>query len=123
MFYKVDHMGLSVKDLEVSKKFYEEHFGFEKYFEMETKIPGVDKVYFIRSGDIVIELVHMDAVNDGYHLCLLSDNFDADYDRLVAAGIEVQTPAQPAKPRIPEEEGRKRAMFIGPDGEKIEIRG
>jgi len=37
--------------------------------------------------------------NTGYHFCLESDNFDADYDRLKKAGIPVQTEPHPAAVR------------------------
>jgi len=125
MFKSTDHIGIAVKDRDKSLKFYEEHFGFVKYFEADTPVKDIEKVVFIKNGDMVIELMHMPAaaVNSGYHICLKSDNFDADYERLVGAGLEIETKALAAPPRQAEEEGWKRAVFVGPDGEKIEIRG
>lgn len=61
--------------------------------------------------------------NSGYHFCLESDEFDADYTRLKQAGIPVQTEPHPAGAREPLEEGWRRVVFVGPDGEHIEFRG
>ena len=59
----------------------------------------------------------------GFHFCLKSDNFDEDYQRLKNAGIPVDTEPHPAGTREPRENGWRRVVFLGPDGEQIEFRG
>lgn len=61
--------------------------------------------------------------NKGYHFCLISDDFEADYQRLKEAGIPVITKPHIPEPRTPQETGWKRVVFQGPDGEMIEFRG
>ena len=53
----------------------------------------------------------------GCHICLGTDSFAEDFQRLSAAGIEV------AQKPVPTSAGTKRASFVGPDGEVIEIIG
>lgn len=125
MFKRIDHIALVVKDRNQSIKFYEENFGFSNYFEHDVPVPVIEKIVYLKLGDTVLELIHMNngAQNSGYHFCLQTDNFDEDYNRLVGSGVEVETPPHPTDPRTPEEQGWKRAVFKGPDGEAIEIRG
>lgn len=51
------------------------------------------------------------------------ESFDEDYARLKDAGVPVNTPPHPAGAREPMEEGWRRVVFVGPDGEQIEFRG
>lgn len=125
MFKRIDHIALTVVDREKSIRFYEEHFGFKKYYEHDVPIPVIDKIVYLKLGDTVLELIHMPggAQNTGYHFCLESDDFDADYSRLKKAGIPVLTEPHPAGARESREEGWRRTVFVGPDGEHIEFRG
>ena len=59
----------------------------------------------------------------GFHFCLESDNFSEDYTRLKNAGIPIAVLPHPAGVREPKEDGWRRAVFTGPDGEEIEVRG
>ncbi|MGE5561249.1 MAG: VOC family protein [Chloroflexota bacterium] len=70
-------------------------------------------------------LIHMPAgpAITGFHFCLESDRFDDDYARLKNAGVPVITEPHPAGARQPGEENWRRAVFAGPDGEQIELRG
>lgn len=125
MFKKIDHIALTVKDRDRSIKFYEENFGFQKYFEHDVPVPFIEKIVYLRLGDTVLELIHTPAgqANAGYHFCLTTDDFDGDYQRLVNAGVHVAQEPHPTDARVPEEKGWKRAVFEGPDSESIEIRG
>lgn len=124
MFQRIDHVALTVQDRDKSVQFYE-GFGFEKYYENDVPIPAIQKIVYLKLGDTVLELIHMPGgpANQGFHFCLESDDFDADYTRLKEAGIPVDSEPHPAGAREPGEEGWRRAVFTGPDNEAIEIRG
>jgi lactoylglutathione lyase len=126
MFKRIDHVAISVKDRFKSIEFYENNFGFEKYYE--HNVPGVPellKVVYLKLGDTVLEFEHWqeDKKNKGYHFCIISDDFDKDYKRLKEAGVAIVTDVHNPSPRTPEEVNWKRVVFKGPDDELIEIRG
>lgn len=125
MFPRNDHVAFTVEDLEKSLVFYERHFGFQKYFEHGVPNPAIKKIAYLRLRDTVLELVHMPGgpTNSGYHFCLINDDFDGDYRRLCEAGIEVEREPHDTEARVPGEKGWRRAVFRGPDGESIEMRG
>ena len=129
MFKRIDHVAFTVKDRAKSIHFYEENFGFKKYFEHDAPVPAVEKIVYLKLGDTILELIHLSAdmptesTSQGYHFCLESDNFDEDYARLKNAGIPVDTEPHPIGAREEREEGWRRVVFVGPDGELIEFRG
>ncbi|MFT9497946.1 VOC family protein [Anaerosolibacter sp.] len=125
MFQRIDHIAFDVKDRIKSIKFYEENFGFEKYFEHDVPVPVIEKIVYLRLGDTILELIHMPEgqKNSGYHFCLTTNDFQGDYHRLKDAGVEVLQEPHNTSPRVSSEEGWKRAVFKGLDGEQIEIRG
>jgi len=125
MFKRIDHLAFIVKDRTKSIQFYEEYLGFKKYFEHDVPVPVVEKIVYLKLGETILELIHMPEgpENTGFHFCLESDSFDEDYNRLVNAGIPVDTEPHPAGAREAGEEGWRRVVFVGPDGERIEFRG
>lgn len=125
MFKRIDHVAFTVRDRLASIRFYEELFGFRKYFEHDVPVPAIEKISYLRLGDTVLELVHMPQgpATGGFHFCLESDDFDADYRRLREAGVPVETEPHPAGAREEREAGWRRVVFKGPDGESIEFRG
>ena len=126
MFTRIDHVAFSVKDRQKSIDFYEKNFGFKKYFEHDVPgVPNIEKVVYLQLGSTVLELEHWtnEKKNTGYHFCLISDDFDSDYQRLKNAGISVVTEPHIPEPRTPQEANWKRVVFKGPDGELIEFRG
>ena len=121
-FHRIDHTALHVADLAASKTFYETHFGFESYFEHPTPM-GFDIAY-LRLGDTVLELTgRADPPVNGFHFCLGTDDFDGAVAMLKAAGVPVHTEPHPVAAREPREEGWRRVVFKGPDGEQVELRG
>ncbi len=126
MFTHIDHVAISVKDREKSIKFYEENFGFKKYYEHNVpNMPEIEKVVYLKLGSTVLEFEHWNTErkNSGYHFCIISDDFDDDYNRLIANGVKLlQVPHLP-EPRVASEKSWQRTLFQGPDGETIEIRG
>jgi lactoylglutathione lyase len=125
MFQRIDHVAFTVKNREKSIRFYEDFFGFRLYYEHDVPVPVIEKIVYLKLGDTVLELIHMPEGPSiqGFHFCLESDNFEEDYQRLKNAGIPVDTEPHPAGAREPREEGWRRVVFLGPDGEQIEFRG
>jgi lactoylglutathione lyase len=125
MFKRIDHIAFNVRDREKSVRFYERFFGFKKYYEHDVPVPVIEKIVYLKLGDTVLELIHMPegGENRGFHFCLESDDFEEDYQRVKNGGIPVDTEPHPAGVREPGEESWQRAVFIGPDGELVEIRG
>ncbi|ABX42035.1 VOC family protein [Lachnoclostridium phytofermentans] len=126
MFKRIDHVAFSVKDRQKSIDFYEKYFGFKKYFEHDVPgVPNLEKVVYLQLGDTVLEFEHWsnEKENRGYHFCLISGDFDSDYQKLKNAGIPVVTEPHIPEPRLLHETGWKRVVFQGPDGELIEFRG
>ena len=122
-FSRIDHIALDVSDLEHSVEFYSTHFGFRRYFEQTT--PAGLKISYMKLGSNVLELVgkKSDRGMSGFHFCVITDDFNGAVSTLTGAGIEFVTPPHPATPRDATEEGWRRVVFAGPDGEHIEIRG
>lgn len=121
MFKRIDHVALEVSDLERSKAFYEEQFGFKTYFEHPTPV-GIDIAY-LKLADTVLELVGRASPMNGFHFCLETDDFDQAVDQLIKAGLEFVTKPHPSTPRELREENWRRVVFKGLDGEQIELRG
>jgi lactoylglutathione lyase len=122
MFKRIDHVALHVADLDQSVAFYERHFGFRNYFQ--APIPGGMQIAYLKLGDTVLELTHhSDGAMKGFHFCLETDDFDGSVAKLKADGVPVVREPHNTAPREPREEGWRRVVFGGPDGEQIELRG
>ena len=121
-YKRIDHTALHVANIEVSKNFYETHFGFETYFEHET--PTGMPIAYLRLMDTVLELTGMeDAPIKGFHFCLETDDFEGAVADLKAATVELIQPPHKTAAREPREKNWQRVVFKGPDGELIELRG
>ena len=123
MFRRLDHVALHVTDAAARARFYTETFGFKKVFDAPGT--GGHPIIYIQLGDSMIELTQRDAAEpmSGFHLCLQPADFDAAMAALQARNLPLVTDARPTSPRGPREEGWRRAVFRGPEGELIEIRG
>ena len=115
------HIGIFIKDVEVSQKFYEDVLGFECTCKFED---NGEKIAFVQKGDCVIELVQLvtpedrkDGVVD--HVALAVENLDEVQKELEAKGIvfETEVPEYIAKCF----NGYRYLLFRGPDGEHLEI--
>ena len=124
LFKRIHHVAMLVKDIDNSQSFYENHFGFETYFEHDTA-SGIP-VVCLRLGDTVLELRAGDVPPGGYggcYFCLESDDLKRDVGSLKKAGVIIDQEIHETTPRNYQERRWKRAVFRGPDGELIEIRG
>ena len=122
MFKRIDHVAIHVTDLARSVAFYEKHFGFTHYFR-QTATGGL-QIAYLKLGDTVLELTHhSDGAMKGFHFCLETDSFDGTVAQLQAEGIQLIRPPHDTAAREPREQGWRRVVFAGPDGEQIELRG
>ena len=86
MFKRIDHVALHVADLDRTIAFYEEHFGFRKYFQHEATA-GM-QIAYLKLGDTVLELTHRsEGSMTGFHFCLETDNFDETVAELQRGGV------------------------------------
>ena len=122
MFKRIDHIALHVGDLEKSRDFYQRNFGFEHYFEHVGG--GGQRIAYLRLGGTVLELTHRsEGAMVGFHFCLEAEDFVAAVAMLEKNGVETVRAAHTTAAREPREDGWRRVVFRGPDGEHIEIRG
>ena len=121
MILGVHHPALAVPDMQKALDFYCGVIGFEEC--MSADIPsGVSvmddafgiadagcKVRMVKKGNSCIELFEFNSPEDGTasrpvnrsgitHFALATDDPDADYEKLVAAGVEFNTPLFGASP-------------------------
>lgn len=123
MFKRIDHVALHVADVSAAVEFYVTAFGFEKIFGHRGSAGR--EIAFIRLSDSTIELTARPGSEpmSGFHLCLEPVDFDAAFSALSARKLPLVIDPRPTTPRWPSEEGWRRAVFRGPHGELIEIRG
>ena len=125
MFKRLDHVAICCSDTARSVAFYVDNFGFEKTSE-HARTDGSGTNTFLRLGDTFLEMTSRPGQTmSGFHICLEPDDFDADVKALMAKGLEPVVAPKPSTPRDEDEKkaGVQRAVFRGPDGELIEIRG
>lgn len=124
MAYKrIDHIAFAVADLDRSIEFYERHFGFIKYAAHPA--PNGMEIAYLRLADTVLEFMGnaQEAHLGGFHFCLETDDFDDAVKELSKNQVPVYQKPHNVPPREAREQGWQRAVFLGPDGEQIEIRG
>ena len=122
MFKRIDHVAIHVADLDRSVQFYERHFGFSHYFQSAAS--GGLQIAYLKLGDTVLELTHhSDGSMAGFHFCLETDDFAETVEQLQRDGVKLIRPPHDTAAREPRENGWRRVVFAGPDGEQIELRG
>lgn len=122
MFEKIDHIAIHVQDLYKTIDFYKKIFGFSIMFE--NIIPTGHKVVYLKLGGTILEINEMYEGNiAGTHFCLYTNDFLNDYNYLIKNGVNLLQKIHGTNARIPSEIGWNRAVFLGLNGEQIEIRG
>ncbi len=118
----VAHVGLYIKDIERSKKFYKEILGFENICEFISL--EENKIAFMKSGNLIIELIQhkvwMDR-KDGLfdHIAMEVENIEDTSAKLKELGIVFE--ADIYYDDLVFDKGVKYQAFRGPDGEHLEI--
>jgi lactoylglutathione lyase len=138
-----DHVGIQVRDVERSARFYEEHLGLKRVARWSRAQPYVQRVvgYYpdVRLEIVLLELpgtssfleiieyvgvdrspVDTASANPGTaHFCLFVDDLDELYERLSALGIEFVSEVQTATAGIVK--GGRLVYMIDPDGIRVEL--
>lgn len=135
---RINHVGVSVSDMERSLRFYRDLLGLEPVLDLDVRSePGLDRVVgmpsvigrvvFLDAGDTRLELWcyadpageplppgHKPADLGVSHLAFEVDDLDDLYHRLLAGRVPVTCP--------PEDLGIHRTFYAqGPDGEFVEL--
>lgn len=135
---RVNHTGISVRDIDRSLAFYVDLLGLELVLDLDVASqPGLEtvvgmsdivgRVVFLDASDSRIELWeyrspsgtplprgHIPADHGVSHVGFAVKDVDAMFDRLVAADVTVLSP--------PQDLGLHKTMYVrGPDGEYIEL--
>jgi lactoylglutathione lyase len=122
MFKRIDHVAIHVADLDRSVQFYQRHFGFKHYFQHAAG-NGL-QIAYLKLGDTVLELTHhSDGAMQGFHFCLETDSFIETVEKLQKDGVKLLRAPHDTAAREQRENGWRRVVFGGPDGEQIELRG
>ena len=122
MITGIAHVGLYIKDIEQSIRFYEEVLGFEMIRRF-TSLEG-NLMAFMKSGNLVIELIqHVEWMDrrDGLfdHIAMEVADIEAVSKELEEKGILFEDAIY--YDRLVTDAGVKYQAFRGPDGEHLEI--
>ncbi|WP_028560418.1 VOC family protein [Paenibacillus pinihumi] len=120
---KLEHVGIMVKDIETSVKFYSEVLGMEHLGTM-LHTNGVIKLAFLAfpgSPDTQIELVEgynagLPAEGKVHHIAFTVDQLEAEVERLKSLGVDARDTEITTLPG-----GSRYFFFHGPDGEIFEL--
>ncbi len=120
---KLEHVGIMVKNIEESVKFYEQIVGLRlKDTLLHTN--GVIKLAFLgfgQSGESEVELIegyHAELPQEGkvHHLAFSVDNIEAEFVRIKSLPVQLIDQEITILPN-----GSRYFFFYGPDGEWIEF--
>ncbi len=120
------HIGFYVRDVEVSKKYYCDTFGFQPIFERTIKAQDGREtilVTFLKLGELVLEMMpeeNRKISSEGrfQHLAIRVQNIEDAEKKLDALGIKHDELVD-SKETFPN--GSKWVTFLGPDGEHLEF--
>lgn len=117
MFKFIDHVAVHCSDLDRSVAFYRDDFGFDEFSRHARPGGGISHM---RLGQTVLELTQKQGEPmSGMHFALEAADMDKALAHLAARGVRQLQPAR----RLGEPDTTRRAVYCGPDGEMIEIRG
>lgn len=127
----VDHVGLSVGDLDAQLAWYQKVFGFPIAKPFEIEALGLRGAFLLGPNDVAIEFLERagsthrkpagsapdELLAQGWgHLCFRVDDIEATFESLVAAGARViNAPTQSPEP------GVRFAYVTDPEGNFIEL--
>jgi lactoylglutathione lyase len=119
---KFEHVGIMVKDLDISQDFYQNILGLDLLDRYHAN-PEVELAFLgeKKTGQVYVELIsekNDDFSDDGKvnHLAFTVDNIEEEVERLKSLEVPFYTDD------ILELNGKSRYIFFkGPDGEKLEL--
>ncbi len=140
MFQRIDHIAVTVSDLDRSSDFYRKALGFIEVARWTSLVPEVDGIAFLELGECRLELIAQknactpenEGVTKGLrHICLRSADLDDEVRRLTAQGVHFLKLPQTidgdmyrevlSHKDYPIATGLRRALLEDPDGVIIEI--
>ncbi|KIL42246.1 glyoxalase [Gordoniibacillus kamchatkensis] len=124
MIHKLEHIGIMVKDMDRSVRFYTETLGLQLRGR-EKLGDGVELGFLAYPGtdNIVLELIarwrdDLPAKGNVDHVAFTVTDIEAEVERLKGLGVEM---IDSAPKELPICGGVKIAFFYGPDGERLEL--
>ncbi len=115
------HIGIKVRDMAASLKFYTEVLGFEKTGE---QIFGTSHLAFLNIGTCILELIQGAQYEERTagqvdHIAVEVKGIEALVEQLKAQGVHFLSDEVNVAPGLLD--GVKNIFFIGPDGERFEF--
>ena len=115
------HIGIRVRDMEASLKFYTELLGFEL---TDRQMLGTTELSFLKNGTCLIELIHSATHDERVagqidHVALEVQNIDELVADLKAKGVSFLSDKIADCPNLLD--GVRNIFFCGPDSERIEF--
>ena len=115
------HIGIRVRDMDVSVKFYTELLGFKV---TGRQMLGTTELCFLENGSCPLELIHSATHDERVpgqidHFALEVQHIDELVEGLKAKGITFLTDGVVDCPTLMD--GVRNIFFCGPDGERIEF--
>lgn len=115
------HIGIKVRDMAASLKFYTEVLGFEKTGE---QIFGTSHLAFLNIGTCILELIQAAQYEERTagqvdHIAVEVKDIEALVEKLKAQGVQFLSDEVNVAPGLLD--GVKNIFFVGPDGERFEF--
>lgn len=115
------HIGIKVRDMAASLKFYTEVLGFEKTGE---QIFGTSHLAFLNIGTCILELIQAAQYEERTagqvdHIAVEVKGIEALVEKLKAQGVQFLSDEVNVAPGLLD--GVKNIFFVGPDGERFEF--
>ncbi len=115
------HIGIKVRDMAASLKFYIEVLGFEKTGE---QIFGTSHLAFLNIGTCILELIQAAQYEERTagqvdHIAVEVKGIEALVEKLKAQGVQFLSDEVNVAPGLLD--GVKNIFFVGPDGERFEF--
>lgn len=121
---RIDHVALHVDDVASAVRFYVDVLGFDVFADgVGTGGSAIAYVQLGPSAKIELTTRPGGEPMSGFHLGLECDDLGDICRRLTAAGVEMVVEPRKTTPRGDYQKDWKRAVFKGPHGELIEIKG
>jgi catechol 2,3-dioxygenase-like lactoylglutathione lyase family enzyme len=140
------HVGFTVAEMERSVAFYSELLGVEPFLrrlyreDFISEVVGYENtvldcaLFAVPRSGVILELLQYVAPETGHvnpetynvgnaHLCLVVDDLEEEYQRLLGAGVEFRSPPVDIPSEIEEEPARGgKALYLrDPDGITVEL--
>jgi catechol 2,3-dioxygenase-like lactoylglutathione lyase family enzyme len=137
----VDHIAITVADLDKSVEFYTKALGMEEVLRWKSKIPGIKEIAFVKIEGGMLELLAVDKPKKARkddpsetgvkHLCFGVKDIEKEIERLKKMKVPViqdfhilneeHLQMKSGTMKLDLKKGLKRAVFADPDGIPIEL--